>query len=915
LKPLRAVLFFTLTCLLAATVAVSARAAAPPPGTRIDLKVLLATPSANDAVYASWKAALQREGVPFDTYTESAAAPLNDAKLADYTAGHAKYNAVILAYGDMLTSTEQAALTKFEKTFGVRQISDNVASAAHGLTLVSSGEQGGQTGTLTANGKLVFPYLNGNVPIATPSFGYQATPAAGANFTTLVAGPNGSAYVGINTRADGTQEMVDTVPGSATESQSQLLRHGMIAWATGGVYLGTQRNYLELQIDDTFLGDDAWIPAGGVTNPAGRTCVPAPATTSSCPEDQIQLAPADVDTASKWMRDNGVRLDMVFNGGGTDPGGVLAAFKPHASEFGWINHTWDHPNLDCSTAPFISSQITRNTDWAKANGLPTVATELVTGEHSGLANTLPGNPGTIDPPSFSTAEARTTAGATLAAGSYDYGITGTTAKGETNPSVTTVTAAAGQGVALSWEAVCHSTSYKVYRRATGTTAWSLLGTINQPATAFNDAGPLDVTYTDTGAAGTAATPPTANGAGESPYGQNPSFVAALDAAGVKYTATDASKAYPNPPTAAIPATTVFAAGASFLDGDVRAVPRYPTNIYYNTETQAQQLDEYNYLYNASRGCVPIPNVTTCNVGDVTWQQLLDSESSVMLRHVLGNDPRPHYFHEANISSSTVSGGAPFYALANQVLAQYKQAFNTPLVQLTPTQIGDELARQDAWSAAVAAGTASAYLQDGKVHVTTAGALDVPLTGTNAGEPYGGMRSGWARVNGSAEFALGDPLPQPPAGGDNPGPQPGGGSQPGAGGGSQPGGGGTKPATLRLTKLSLSPRRFSPSGRKAGTMISWTATGKGALDAKVQLLQQGRRVGKACKAPTNANRRKRSCTRAVDVGVIKLAVTAGTGRTRFTGRLGGKALKAGNYQLVAGSQSVKFTVTTRKVKHA
>ena len=39
---------------------------------------------------------------------------------------------------------------------------------------------------------------------------------------------------------------------------AQLLRHGMLSWATRGVYLGSARDYLELQIDDVFLPNDRW---------------------------------------------------------------------------------------------------------------------------------------------------------------------------------------------------------------------------------------------------------------------------------------------------------------------------------------------------------------------------------------------------------------------------------------------------------------------------------------------------------------------------------------------------------------------------------------------------------------------------------------------------------------------------------
>ena len=83
-----------------------------------------------------------------------------------------------------------------------------------------------------------------------------------------------------------------------------------------------------------------------------------------------------------------------------------------------------------------------------------------------------------------------------------------------------------------------------------------------------------------------------------------------------------------------------------------------------------------------------------------------------------------------------------------MLARYRPYFNTPIIQLTHAQIGQEMQRQRAWKAARAA--ISAYVQDGQVHVvnTTGRAIDVPLTGTSVGSLYGGQRSGW--TNGSGE---------------------------------------------------------------------------------------------------------------------------------------------------------------------
>ena len=36
--------------------------------------------------------------------------------------------------------------------------------------------------------------------------------------------------------------------------------------------------------------------------------------------------------------------------------------------------------------------------------------------------------------------------------------------------------------------------------------------------------------------------------------------------------------------------------APYAIGQATTVPRYPSNVYYNVGTMAEQLDEYNYIY-------------------------------------------------------------------------------------------------------------------------------------------------------------------------------------------------------------------------------------------------------------------------------------------------------------------------------
>jgi hypothetical protein len=428
--------------------AATATTAAPPdrsafaPGQRIDVRVLLISADGTEPGFGAWKAELTREGVPYDTFVAytgaTRTATLTDDRLADYAADHAKYSAVILSTGDLgrtvtnpdattsylsaFTDAEWATLAKFERTFGIRQLSDYTAPGpAHGLVTVGGAAQDGLTGTLTAAGRAAFPYLKGPVPIAdedttvAEAFGYQTTPSNPADWETLLAGPNGSSYLGIYTHPDdGREEMVSTVASNENQSQAQLLRHGELNWVTRGVFLGYQRNYFEMHVDDLFLGDDAWDPATHTTNydPAAAS----------------RVTPGDLAHAAAWSKARGIRLDFAFNGGGsalwleqvnsdadpsndtaTDPLVTALSDSTLRNSFGFINHTFDHPNLDCSTAPYITSEITRNRDWGLARQLPLDPADVVTGEHSGLANTRPGNPGTIDPPSFDDAVAATVA--------------------------------------------------------------------------------------------------------------------------------------------------------------------------------------------------------------------------------------------------------------------------------------------------------------------------------------------------------------------------------------------------------------------------------------------------------------------------------------------------------------------------
>jgi len=761
-------------CALCAGIGASAATAAQ----RIDMKVLLLSASGGEPSFQAWQAQLRREGVPFDQLVATPGhAPITAGTLSQTLAGgidEAKYQAVIAAVGGLprcdengcasaLAPEEWAALATYEQTFHVRQLSAyTFPTPDFGLNWpTSAGPLDGAETSLTEAGRTVFPYLQGIVKIGAGTYGYEATPLEGAAFSTLLTDADGAALVGVYTRPDGREEMVQTFDSNQFQLHSQLLRHGQLAWVTRGTFFGDQRNYLELHIDDVFLGDDIWDPATHTTN--------------FNPEAAVRMSVGDVDTAVAWSSATGLRLDSLYNGGGSvayaaEHGGsdpLLAAFQANRATFGWVNHTYDHPNLDCSARAFIVEQIDQNTRWARTMGFTVNAGELVTGEHSGLANLIPGSPGLIDPPSIEEAWA-TGLGGTLPGGTYDYAVTATTPRGETIASTTTVVVPARRlataSVRIDFPAVCHAVTYKVYRRLSPAGAWRLINTVPQPNPAFRAGGAVIIRYRDIGTAGTAATPPSVNGAALDPYGQNPNFAPALESIGIRNTGGDASKPYPVNPTSTTGPT--YPAGTSFVVGRWRMIPRWPTNVYYNTATQTQQLDEYNYLYlppELGGACVNSA-ITTCFTSPASWSDYVRAESERIFGHMMGNDPRPHYFHQTNLAQSDNPEGAVFYPVLDAMRAAYATWFNTsvPIVQLTPTQISDLLARQERWGGA---STVRGYIEGARVVVTNGGTatLSIPLSGTEVGTLYGGTRSGWgnAAVGSSTHTAaVAWPAPAP-----------------------------------------------------------------------------------------------------------------------------------------------------------
>jgi len=563
-------------------------------GARIDLKVLLITGDPSDSSFEVWVDLLKSEQVPFDVFDASSGGTLTEGDLR--SGDRAFYQGVVCSTEcSDLSDTELAALDAFQADFDVRRVNAYAwPGTDYGLTSPSfSGFLDGQVGQVTAAGAGVFSYLVGQVPLDEWTWGFTATPLPGSGHTVLVEGPGGASWVGVIDNPAGFEEMVVTIESGTDQFHSLLLGHGQLAWVTRGVYLGYSRNYYSAHFDDIFLSSDRWdlddnttYHDSGATNPL------------------IRMTDADAERLIRWTTQTGVRLDMAFNGEGSDRVVAAQGSDPLADvlladkdRFGWINHTYEHGDLDAADTEEARSEILQNIEFAAAHDIPIDPEELITGRHSGIFN--------------------------------------------------------------------------------------------------------------------------------------PAVHVVLEEFGIEWVAAKLSNV--PEPTPAGPATVV---------------PRYASSLYYNIGTVAELVDQFNYI--TYENCDPTRR--QCRSQPATWNQIRDWEAEIMLGHILGNQPEPHYFHQGNLAEE-----GTFYLVFDEVLERYRDHVAVELVQPQMSEAGRYLVRANDWEAARP--SVAGYLQGGSLHLTSPVAALVPVTGLPGGEDYGGLPSGWVTVEAGVERVI--PLGTPP----------------------------------------------------------------------------------------------------------------------------------------------------------
>jgi hypothetical protein len=135
-----------------------------------------------------------------------------------------------------------------------------------------------------------------------------------------------------------------------------------------------------------------------------------------------------------------------------------------------------------------------------------------------------------------------------------------------------------------------------------------------------------------------------------------------------------------------------------------------------------------------------------------------------------------------------------------------------------------------------------------------------------------------------------------------------------------------PAAGQIQSLALGSKKFkaariggailskAKSKVAIGTAVSYSLSAPILASFSVERATKGRKVGRKCKKKTPKNRKRPKCTLYKTVqGAFSHAGAAGPNKFKFSGRINNRALKPGNYRLVAITGSVVKRATFKIVR--
>jgi hypothetical protein len=383
------------------------------PSDQVGLRALVIAVDGTDFGLATWTSMLNRVGAAYDVL-HAGTTPLTAETLIGAD-GVGKYNAILLTnsmllnpdFTSALDGNEWNLLWSYERDFKVRQVALYSSHGTFPEDYCTRAKTEGSVGatavnaTLTTAGRTVFDDLKTTIAIPIlESYVYRTTLQAGCAATPIL--QIGTDVLGVlSTTPDGRERAALTFTSNENLMQSYLLTYGLFRWASRGLYLGEQRHYFNVDVDDWFNSSDHLYTDGHIESEPGYQLSGHDAYMAYLQQLALRL---------KYPLANSFKFALAYNGGDANLnarstcsifGGVstlTATSRCLRNEFYWINHTLTHPELNTSTQAATLTEINANLDVATRLGLPVDRTVLKTPEYSGLGVYNPNPDDDLSPP-------------------------------------------------------------------------------------------------------------------------------------------------------------------------------------------------------------------------------------------------------------------------------------------------------------------------------------------------------------------------------------------------------------------------------------------------------------------------------------------------------------------------------------
>ena len=183
--------------------------------------------------------------------------------------------------------------------------------------------------------------------------------------------------------------------------QTNLLAYGLFRWASRGLYLGEQRHYLKVDVDDWFNSADHYFPDGHIESDPGFQI---------SGHDAYNLNVRQTALRDSYPLASAFTLNLAFNAGDANMaagttcspnGGIEHAHRDEplpAQQLPVDQPHLTHPEMNFTYYATSAAEITQNRTAAATLGLVQPNDVLKTGEYSGLGVYNPDPNNDVDPP-------------------------------------------------------------------------------------------------------------------------------------------------------------------------------------------------------------------------------------------------------------------------------------------------------------------------------------------------------------------------------------------------------------------------------------------------------------------------------------------------------------------------------------